>query len=311
MIKKLFVVFLSICLNSLVKAEVVELTHHDNPHTHYTIQNQEGFTALLGDIHYWNSPNFSDHVNGLLPHGQMPGFSAFLPVGGVEPVRVFAAKKQNPQNFPGNPILLYNFIDILNAEQNFAPNLHAFHTERQLVSHILGNQPPDIQGNFLIFTRSQPCPIGGNDNGNNSCYDFYLDLANYFQNINIHIYIDRFDINPDRVAPSLQYGNHQAQNYVERFEQLMELVYDHIQAGAEHEIPNVQIHVDQLMVNLGDGQWRNVSHDSDFSIKRKFIARVNSALNQHQDGWREFKENIVNRRYSGNGDHNRIHYHVR
>lgn len=307
MIKKSFVLFIAICLQSLVKAEVVELTHYDNPHNHYTIQNQEGFTALLGDIHYWNSPNFSDYVNELLPHGQMPGFSAFLPVDGVEPVRVFAAKKQNPEH----PIPPYNFLNILHAEQDHVPNLNDFHTERQLVSRILGNLPLDIQGNFLIFTRSQPCPIGGNDNGNNSCYEFYLDLANYFQNINIHIYIDRFDINPDRVVPSQQYGNHKDQNYVQRFEQIMELVLGHIQAGAEHEIPNVQIHEGQLMVHLANEQWRNVNQDSDFSIKRKFIARVNSALNQHQDDWREFKENIVNGHYSGNGDHNRINYHVR
>lgn len=315
MIKKAFVLFLAICLQSLVKAEVVELTRHDNPHNHYTIQNREGFIGLLNDIHYWDShqSKFSDYVDGFLPHdGQMPGFSAFLPVAGVEHVQVFAAKKRNPINFPEHPIPEYNFLYILDADQNIVPNLNAFHTERQLVSHILRNQPQDIQGNFLIFTQSQPCPNPGNDNGFMSCYEFYLDLAHHFQNIEFHIYIDRrFDINTSRVVPLHQQGNHQNQKYVQRFVQLMEFILGHIQEG--NQIGGVQIHQGELRVQVNLNQWANVAQNSDMGIKRRFINFINTALGAHPNDWQGLKEAIINGRYSGNddGNHDRIHYHVR
>lgn len=314
MIKKLFVVFLAIFLNGLVKAEVVELTHYDNPHNHYTIQNQEGFTELLGDIHYWDNHNFTNHVNDLFPNVQMhmPSFAAFLPVGGAEPVQVFAAKKQHPNNFPEHPIPAYNFLNILNAEQNHVPNLNAFHSERQLVTHILGGRPQDTQGTFLIFTRSQSCPVPGNDNGNASCYDFYLDLANHFQNINFHVYIDRdFDINSDRVAPKNPPNNnlHLAPPYAQRFEQLVQLILGHIQGG--NVIQNVAENHGELIVTMPNGQNYNVNQNVD--IKRRFINRINSTFNNHQNDWQVLKENIINGRYSGNnnGNHERIHYHVR
>lgn len=315
MFKKTFILFMAICLHSLVKAEVVELTQHDNPQNHYTIQDQGGFTTLLGDIHYWNNPNFSDYVNGLLPHGQMPGFAAFLPVGNAEHAigQVFAAKKQNPNNLPGHPIPEYNFLEVLNAIQNNVPNVNAFHTERQLVSHILGGQPNDISGIFLIFTRSQPCPIGGNDNGNTSCYEFYLDLANHFPNINFHIYTERdFDINLERVAPK-RYQNQLPLLYAQRFEQLRQLILAHIQEAPQNAIEGVVENQGEISLILPNGEQKVIDHHGqgqDNSRRRALINKINrSFTTRHPNDWRELKENIINGHYSGN--HDRIHYHVR
>lgn len=280
-------VVFSMSLSAL--ADVLDLTDPGVGNPPRTVTTQNDFEDLLTDNNATVNrvfdvngnlvPAQSNHLNFNPAAAQMPGIAAFVDHNGgnPQPSPVVISKKRQPAgNLPVPNIPDFLFTDILQKRyQAVAPqDMEFHHTERQLVSHILGNPAFNAQteGNFFVFTKAPPCTNCVNDNGNRGCVDFYNDLAQHFPNIHFHVYFHKSEWS---IPSTVIRDNHHL------YQNLRTALIEHHQV---HPIPHVGINPVQGPVIGGlhynrRGLAINANNDISCFTNNNGTAQINVGLN--------------------------------
>ncbi|MDR2267933.1 MAG: hypothetical protein LBD81_00590 [Holosporaceae bacterium] len=144
---------------------------------------------------------------------QMLGYAIFIPAGGAGPHQIYVAKKRTVISNNQAIIAMNAIAPLVGPVPLIAPNANAAagalgggifntllnvdalsHTERQLVVHLLTSlpgghiNPAGGGGDLHIYTGQQPCPNRTDDNQLFPCLEYYVNMANAYQNVNFHIY---------------------------------------------------------------------------------------------------------------------------